>query len=100
MHRANTKEKKDVFLNKLFEDNYIALLKFARLALPEEDMLMLDDIVQRIFCEAWKNMDMLLTHQNPRRWLMLTARNRIKAYGQNVQSKKTVPINSNENLSF
>ena len=45
LRRASTKEKDVVFINNLIKDNYAKLLRLARLALPEEDMRVLDDIV-------------------------------------------------------
>ena len=101
MRRASTKEKDVVFINNLIKDNYAKLLRLARLALPEEDMKVLDDIVLCTFKEAWENVDMLRTHQDPRAWLLKAVRNRIKAYAQEVQSKKnSTPTNSDEKLSF
>ncbi|MBO4976672.1 MAG: hypothetical protein J6C54_02870 [Lachnospiraceae bacterium] len=101
LHRTSTKDKNVVFMNKLLDDNYATLLKLARLVLPEEDMKALDDIVLRTFNDAWENVDMLRTHHDPRVWLMLAARKRLKAYSREAQSKiELMPINSNEKLNF
>ena len=86
LRRTSTKDKNVVFMNKLLDDNYTTLLRFARMVLPEEDMKVLDDIVLLTFKEAWENADMLRSHPDPRVWLMLAARNRIKAYSRDVQS--------------
>ena len=88
MHRASTKDEDVAFMNKLLESNYAALLRFARLGLPDEDMKVVDDIVLRTFKEAWENLDMLRTYHNQRGWLMLAVRNRVKVYNQDVESKK------------
>ena len=96
LHRTNTKDEKSVFFKKLFEDNYRMLLKFAYFTLPEADPMIAEDIVQRTFYEAWKNIDMLLTYPNTKGWLLTKVRERVRIYNENVQSEgETSPANNN-----
>ncbi|MBQ8230777.1 MAG: hypothetical protein IJZ34_02430 [Lachnospiraceae bacterium] len=82
MHQVITKEEKVAFFDKLFEDNYTVLLRVARLALPKEDIKVIDDIVQRTFRQAWENVDELLTHHNPNAWLIHAVKSSIAAFSQ------------------
>ena len=101
MHRTRTKDKNVVFMNRLLDDNYATLLKLASLVLPEEDLKVLDDIVLSTFKDAWDNVDMLRKHDDPRVWLMLSARERIKAYNRDTQSEKEpTPVSSDEKVNF
>lgn len=96
MYRAITNEETVAFFQELYKDNYTTLLHFAHLTLPKVDMMVIEDIVQRTFFEAWKNVDMLRGHCNPKGWLLVTARDMIKAYSRNSQNKKIKILNSNE----
>lgn len=88
MNQPLTEEEKVVAFKKLFHDNYTTLVTIARRVLPKEDILVIDDIVQRTMRDAYMNLDMLLSHPDPEKWLLRTERDKIVEYTEKVQKEK------------
>jgi RNA polymerase sigma-70 factor (ECF subfamily) len=60
---------------KLYEEHFSTVYKFIFRKIPNRQMA--EDITQDVFYAAWKKGDDFLNHEEPKLWLMVTARNKI-----------------------
>ena len=78
-NNSQIKERVDFFI-KFYQENYTRVFNFVYRTLAQREAMTTDDITQNTFYEAWKKVDILLTHPNQTGWLMETAKK--KAWSQ------------------
>ena len=66
----------DAFIEKLYYQNFKKLMIYAISVLTNKDRA--QDAVQDTFHEAVKHIDVLMTHENPAGWLMITLKHKIQ----------------------
>jgi RNA polymerase sigma-70 factor (ECF subfamily) len=69
----------------------------------------IDDIASETFAVCWKSIDKLEKHDNPRRWLAATAKNKVKHYYRGLSKQERIkdavknhspPNSGKSNFSF
>lgn len=78
-NNSQMKEKVDFFA-KFYRENYTRVFNFVYRTQARKDAMAVEDITQSTFFEAWRKIDILLSHPNQTGWLMETARR--KAWSQ------------------
>lgn len=68
------KKNKEEFFLQLYHDTYKDLYRY--IARLNSDKRVLEDILQETFLEAYKKIDLLLVHDNPKGFMYLTAKNK------------------------
>lgn len=81
-------EKNRSLFDRLYLENYDLLLQFSVRMLGAENLMAAEDIVQDTFFEALKHIELLKDHENPQGWLMVTARNKIRALRRRASSSE------------
>ena len=66
----------DAFIESLFRENYGKLRNYAKIVMGNEDLAA--ELAQDVFHEAVEQIDTLITHPNPRGWLMVVLQNKIR----------------------
>lgn len=66
----------DAFLEKLYQETFRQLRTYAMAKL--QDSALAQEVVQDAFLEAVKNIDKLMSHENPKGWMKNTVKNKIK----------------------
>ena len=67
---------KEKFINQLYNDNSDFLLRLSRVYVNNEADA--EDLAQEVFARAAKSVDKLMTHTNPRAWLVATLKYCVK----------------------
>jgi RNA polymerase sigma-70 factor (ECF subfamily) len=77
-----------IFYDRLFTTyyNYICVV-VSRLITSKDDV---DDIVSETFVACWQAIDKLKDHPNTRRWLVKTAKNKVKHYMRDVDKRAKI----------
>lgn len=73
----------DQFIGQLYQQYFDDLILYAIASLKNESRA--QDIVQDAFHEAILRADVLMQHDNPKGWLMLTVKHKIREYQRELQ---------------
>ncbi len=73
---SQIKKRVDFFIT-FYRENYARVFNFVYRTQMHQEPMTAEDITQSTFCDAWRKIDILLTHPNPTGWLMETARKKV-----------------------
>lgn len=84
----------DAFFDQLYLEHYKDLFRYAYRLTYEQNIA--EEIIQDVFLEAYKKIDLLYKHENPVGWLYVAVRNISKAYmRESLRMKKLLPLENN-----
>lgn len=100
-------EEKEKFFNEIYNNTFYNLRNYIRRRII--NISMVDDVLQEVYLEAFRHIDVLQAHENSVGWIYKTAENKIKklnsvykkhttheiAYDKTVESRSDEDIESN-----